>query len=123
MKTEDKIRGQLASNSILLYMKGLPDRPECDSSAKAVVALKATGVPFAYVNVSVTPFIRERLPKISNLSTYPQLFVNGELVGGSDTIEEMSRKGTLKSLLEKVAAKSLELENFSQRGTSFFGTS
>jgi monothiol glutaredoxin len=107
MTTEEKIQQQIASNPILLYMKGVPENPECGFSAKAVAALKATGLPFAYVNVLAAPFIREKLPKISHWPTYPQLFVDGELVGGSDIVEEMVREGTLKPLLEKAAGKAV----------------
>jgi monothiol glutaredoxin len=101
--TEERIREQLATNPILLYMKGVPDSPECGFSARAVAALTATGHDFAYVNVLAAPFIREKLPKISHWPTYPQLFVKGELVGGCDIIEEMAQKGTLKPLLETAA--------------------
>lgn len=108
MTTEEKIQQQLASNPIILYMKGVPENPECGFSAKAVAALKGTGVAFSYVNVLAAPFIREKLPKISHWPTYPQLFVNGELIGGSDIVEEMVQKGTLKPLLEQAAASAPE---------------
>jgi monothiol glutaredoxin len=108
MTTEEKIQQQIASNPIILYMKGVPENPECGFSAKAVAALKSTGLPFAYVNVLAAPFIREKLPKISHWPTYPQLFVEGELIGGSDIVEEMMQKGALKPLLEKAASKSTE---------------
>lgn len=100
MKTEDKIQQQLRDNPIILYMKGVPKAPECGFSAKAVQVLDSTGIPYAYVNVLTAPFIREKLPKISRWPTYPQLFVNGELVGGCDIIEQMQRDGTLLPLLE-----------------------
>ena len=106
--TEDKIRQQLADNPIILYMKGVPEAPECGFSAKAVAALQGTGIPFSYVNVLAAPFIREKLPKISHWPTFPQLFVAGELVGGSDIVEDMALKGTLKPLLENAAGKSTE---------------
>jgi monothiol glutaredoxin len=98
--TEEKIRSQLSDNPIIIYMKGVPENPECGFSGKAVMALNETGVPYAYVNVLQAPFIREKLPKISHWPTFPQLFVNGELVGGADIVEEMSKAGTLKPLLE-----------------------
>jgi monothiol glutaredoxin len=101
--TEERIREQLATNPILLYMKGVPENPECGFSARAVAALRATGYEFAYVNVLAAPFIREKLPKISHWPTYPQLFVKGELVGGCDIIEEMAQKGSLQPLLETAA--------------------
>jgi monothiol glutaredoxin len=98
--TEATILKQIETNPVLLYMKGVPDKPECGFSAKAVAALNATGIPYAYVNVLQAPFIREKLPKISHWPTYPQLFVAGELVGGADIVEEMNHAGTLKPLLE-----------------------
>jgi len=105
MKTEDKIRHQLATNPIILYMKGIPENPQCGFSAKSVGLLKATNIPYAYVNVLEAPFIREKLPSISHWPTYPQLFVNGELVGGCDIIEEMSNNGSLLPLLAAAAPK------------------
>lgn len=106
MKTEDKIREQLANNPIILYMKGVPDKPECGFSAKTVGILKQTHIPYTYVNVLAAPFIREKLPSISHWPTYPQLFVNGELVGGCDIVEAMANDGTLLPLLN--SAKSAQ---------------
>ena len=106
MSIEETIREQIATHPILLYMKGVPDMPQCGFSAKAVEALKATGVSFAYVNVLQAPSIREKLPAISQWPTFPQLFVKGELIGGSDIIAEIAQKGELQALLESaVAAK------------------
>lgn len=103
MKIEEKIRKQLADHPIILYMKGVPDAPECGFSAKAVAALKATGLPYTYVNVLAAPFIREKLPSVTKWPTFPQLIINGELIGGSDIIEEMSEAGTLLPALEAAA--------------------
>jgi monothiol glutaredoxin len=108
MKTEDKIHNQLATNPIIIYMKGIPANPQCGFSAKSVSILNATNVPYAYVNVLEAPFIREKLPSISHWPTYPQLFVNGELVGGCDIIEEMSNDGSLLPLLTVAAPKKAE---------------
>jgi monothiol glutaredoxin len=105
MKTEDKIRKQLADNPIILYMKGVPTNPQCGFSAKSVGILDATHIPYAYVNVLEAPFIREKLPSISHWPTFPQLFVNGELVGGCDIIEEMSNNGSLLPLLTTAVPK------------------
>jgi len=110
MKTEDKIRNQLATNPIIIYMKGIPANPQCGFSAKSVGILNATHIPYAYVNVLEAPFIREKLPSISHWPTYPQLFVNGELVGGCDIIEEMSNAGSLLPLLTAAAPKKAEPE-------------
>lgn len=100
MTTEEKIKKQLADNAIILYMKGVPTNPQCGFSAKAVGILNATAIPYAFVNVLEAPFIREKLPKISHWPTYPQLFVNGELVGGCDIVEAMSNDGSLLPLLK-----------------------
>jgi monothiol glutaredoxin len=105
MKTEDKIQAQLAAQPIIIYMKGVPANPQCGFSAKAVGILNATHIPYAYVNVLEAPFIREKLPSISHWPTYPQLFVNAELVGGCDIIEEMSNNGSLLPLLKSAAPK------------------
>jgi len=110
MKTEDKILKQLADNPIILYMKGVPTNPQCGFSAKTVGILNTTNIPYAYVNVLEAPFIREKLPSISHWPTYPQLFVNGELVGGCDIVEEMSNNGSLLPLLETAAPKKAEAE-------------
>jgi len=110
MTTEEKIRNQLAANPIIIYMKGIPTNPQCGFSAKSVGLLNATHIPYAYVNVLEAPFIREKLPSISHWPTYPQLFVNGELVGGCDIIEEMSNTGSLLPLLTAAAPKKAEAE-------------
>ncbi len=104
MDVNDRIRQQLADNKVLLYMKGTPDFPQCGFSGQAVAALKAVGKPFAYVNIFEDPEIREGLKKFSNWPTFPQLYVNGELVGGADIVVEMYHSGELKELLEGVAA-------------------
>jgi monothiol glutaredoxin len=108
MKTEDKIQKQLADNPIIIYMKGVPTNPQCGFSAKSVGILDATHIPYAFINVLEAPFIREKLPSISHWPTFPQLFVNGELVGGCDIIEEMSNNGSLLPLLKSGAAKKEE---------------
>jgi monothiol glutaredoxin len=100
MTTEEKIQKQLAEHSIILYMKGVPSKPECGFSAKTVGILDATRIPYAFVNVLAAPFIREKLPKMSHWPTFPQLFVNGELVGGCDIVEALSNDGSLLALLQ-----------------------
>lgn len=104
MKTEDKIRQQLADNPIILYMKGTPEAPQCGFSAKAAASLKSTGIDFAYVNVLASPFILEKLPGISQWPTYPQLFIKGEIIGGSDIVEEMLANGELLPMLKAAAS-------------------
>ena len=94
-----RIEEQLKSNDILLYMKGTPDFPQCGFSGQTVAALKAIGRPFAYVNIFEDPEIREGLKAYSNWPTFPQLYVNGELIGGCDIVVEMYQSGELKSLI------------------------
>lgn len=101
--TEQLIRKQISENPVLLYMKGSAEAPECGFSAAAVAALNRTGTAFSYVNVLSNPFIRERLPSISRWPTFPQLFINGELIGGSDIVVAMVNDGTLQPMLAAAA--------------------
>ena len=95
----EKIKDQLESNPVLLYMKGTPDFPQCGFSGQTVAALKAVGRPFAYVNIFEDPEIREGLKAYSSWPTFPQLYINGELIGGADIVVEMFHSGELKGLL------------------------
>jgi monothiol glutaredoxin len=103
MTTEEKILDQIKNNPILIYMKGVPDAPQCGFSAKAVALIQSSGVPFAWVDVLNAPFIREKLPKVSKWPTFPQLFVAGELIGGCDIIEELHKNGELSGILKAAA--------------------
>lgn len=103
METVEKIKEQIASNTILLYMKGSPKMPQCGFSARAVQCLSACGVEFATVDVLANPDIRQELPIYANWPTFPQLWVNGELIGGSDIIFEMYQSGELEQLLQEAA--------------------
>lgn len=105
MKTSEKIRSQIASNPVILYMKGSPLLPMCGFSSKAAAALKGAGFDFAYVDVLMNPQIMQALPEVSDFPTFPQLFVDGELIGGSDIIEEMLASGELQPLIEKAQAE------------------
>lgn len=98
--TEEKIREQLANNPIILYMKGSPAEPRCGFSAKAAGALQGAGYEFAYVDVLASPFIMEKLPSVSNFPTFPQLFIKGEIIGGSDIVEAMLASGELQPMLD-----------------------
>jgi monothiol glutaredoxin len=95
----DRIKDQIENNPVLLYMKGTPDFPQCGFSGQTVAALKAIGKPFAYVNIFEDPEIRDGLKAYSNWPTFPQLYVNGELIGGCDIVVEMFHSGELKTLL------------------------
>jgi len=103
MSTIDTIKEQIESNTILLYMKGTPRFPQCGFSSRASEALINCGERFAFVNILENPDIRAELPKYANWPTFPQLWVNGELVGGCDIICEMSESGELKTLVAEAA--------------------
>jgi len=100
---EETIKDQISSNPIILYMKGNPNQPQCGFSSQATQILMACGERFAYVDILSNPEIRANLPKISDWPTFPQLFVNGELVGGCDIMTEMYQSGELKTLLSEVS--------------------
>jgi monothiol glutaredoxin len=99
--TLEKIRKQIAENKILLYMKGSPKLPQCGFSARAAQCIEACNVDFAYVDILANPDIRQTLPQYADWPTFPQLFVKGELIGGSDIIAEMYEQGELESLLRE----------------------
>ena len=102
MDVIEKINNQIADNKILLYMKGSPDKPECGFSQRASQILMACGKEFSLVDILSNPEIRQELPSVSEWPTFPQLFINGELVGGSDIMMEMYQNGELKELIDSV---------------------
>ncbi|WFF43196.1 Grx4 family monothiol glutaredoxin [Salinicola endophyticus] len=106
--TLDTIKQQIGDNAILLYMKGTPQLPQCGFSAQAVQALMACGERFAFVNILDNPDIRAELPKYASWPTFPQLWIDGELVGGCDIIVEMYQSGELEPMVKEAAAKSAE---------------
>ncbi|RJG42190.1 Grx4 family monothiol glutaredoxin [Motilimonas pumila] len=106
METLDKIKSQIEENTILLYMKGSPKFPSCGFSSQASQALMQCGEQFAYVDILQNPDIRAELPKYANWPTFPQLWVEGELIGGCDIIMEMFQQGELQPLIKEAAAKS-----------------
>lgn len=98
--TLDTIKQQIASNTILLYMKGTPEQPQCGFSARAVQALRACNAKFGSVNILEHPDIRQALPIYANWPTFPQLYINGELIGGCDIMVELFESGELKTLID-----------------------
>ena len=103
MDTIETIKDQIANNTILLYMKGSPNAPQCGFSARSVEALMACGERFAYVDILSNPEIRAELPNYANWPTFPQLWIDGELVGGCDIISEMHENGELQTLIKEKA--------------------
>lgn len=106
MDINERIKTQLASAPVVLFMKGTPDFPQCGFSAQTVSALKAVGANFSAFNIFEDPELREGLKRYSNWPTYPQLYVKGELVGGCDIALEMYQSGELKQLLQEAGAVS-----------------
>lgn len=101
----DRIRDQVTNNTIVLYMKGTPQFPQCGFSSRAAQVLQACGVQnFLAVNVLADPEIFENLKYYANWPTFPQLYVKGELIGGSDIMIEMYQKGEIQKLLEEAQA-------------------
>ncbi len=101
----ETIKEQIENNPILLYMKGSPNAPQCGFSQRATQALMACGEKFAYVDILANPDIRANLPAYANWPTFPQLWVDGELVGGCDIITEMHESGELQKIVKAAAAK------------------
>ena len=100
MDAQERIKQQVMGNPVVLYMKGTPQFPQCGFSANAVQILKACGVEQMFtVNVLEEPEIRQGIKEYANWPTIPQLYVNGEFVGGSDIMREMYQSGELHKLL------------------------
>jgi monothiol glutaredoxin len=95
----EEIRKAVAENPVILFMKGTPDQPACGFSARTVAILQSLGRPFAAVDVLPDPRIRQELSALSNWPTIPQLFVDGDLVGGCDIVTEMYQSGELQQTL------------------------
>jgi len=104
MDVVERIKAELGSSPVVLFMKGTPDFPQCGFSAQTVAALRAVGADFHYVNIFEEPEMREALKRFSNWPTYPQLYVKGELIGGCDIALEMLKSGELKKLLSTAGA-------------------
>ncbi len=96
-----QIKSDIESNPIVLYMKGTAQMPRCGFSMRAAQVLEHYGVPFKDVDILADPEIRVKLSEYSNWPTIPQLFVKGELVGGSDTMLELHQRGELLPILER----------------------
>ena len=101
-----RIEQQIAENPIILYMKGTPQLPMCGFSMRTVEALKQCNREFAFVNIIADPAIRETLPQVSDWPTFPQLYIDKELVGGCDIVMELAESGELQKMVDKAAAQS-----------------
>ena len=101
MELKEQIINDIKNNPVILYMKGTQDMPMCGFSNSVVQVLSQYGVEFKDVNVLENPEIRVKLSEYSNWPTIPQLFINGELIGGCDIVMDMDTKGELKDILKK----------------------
>ncbi|MCW5588597.1 MAG: Grx4 family monothiol glutaredoxin [Legionellales bacterium] len=105
MSIIDDIQQQIANNNIILYMKGSPQMPQCGFSARAVQVLNACGEKYAFIDILQHPEIRQQLPLYSNWPTFPQLYIKGELIGGSDIMAELYEQGELQELIKKAVTE------------------
>lgn len=103
MNVAERLKQQIETSPVILYMKGTPDFPQCGFSARAVQILEQCGAQYAYVNVFEEPEVRENLKLVSGWPTFPQFFINGELVGGSDIMLELFQNGELQRMLPSTA--------------------
>ena len=106
MDVKQRIKEQVTGHAVVLYMKGTPQFPQCGFSALAVQVLNACGVhDFHTVDVLADAEIRQGIKEYASWPTIPQLYVNGEFVGGSDIMREMYQSGELQKLLEGISQK------------------
>lgn len=105
MDTIEQIKQTVESNPVVIFMKGSPDFPQCGFSARASEALKACGANFAYVNIYEDEAVYRSLPQYSNWPTFPQIFINGELIGGCDIIIDLFEQGELQKMVQDAASQ------------------
>lgn len=105
MDVMKQIKEMVESNRIVLFMKGSPDLPQCGFSSRISQALQACGAEFAYVDVLANPEIRANLPQYANWPTFPQLYIDGELIGGCDIAMELFESGELQKMVQETAAR------------------
>ncbi|MFT5482566.1 MAG: monothiol glutaredoxin [Halieaceae bacterium] len=110
MDIMETLKDQIENNPILLYMKGSPNQPQCGFSARTSQALMACGERFAYIDILTNPDVRSNLPIYANWPTFPQLWIDGELIGGCDIVVEMYENGELQSLITQSAASQQETQ-------------
>lgn len=110
MDVTEQIKETLENNPIVIFMKGSPDMPQCGFSMRTAEALKDCNVEFAYVDVLSQPEIRSGLPQYSHWPTFPQVFINGELVGGCDITLELHQKGELQEMARAAAGNEAQAE-------------
>ncbi|MBT3347123.1 MAG: Grx4 family monothiol glutaredoxin [Thiotrichales bacterium] len=105
MDVLERIDQQVKNNPVVIYMKGTPQFPSCGFSSRTADALKQTGIDFSYVNVLEDQEVFMNLPRYADWPTFPQVFVDGELIGGCDITLDIHSKGDLKEMMEAAVAK------------------
>lgn len=103
MEIMERITHAIESNSVILFMKGTPEFPQCGFSGRTSQALSECGAEFAFINVLAEPEVRSNLHRYADWPTFPQLYISGELVGGCDIIMEMHENGDLKTAIEQAS--------------------
>jgi len=106
MDVLERIKQQVEGHPVVIYMKGTPQFPQCGYSSRAAQALQGCGEEFAYVNVLADPEIFENLPRFADWPTFPQIYVNGELIGGCDITVEMFQSGELQKMVKEAMSGS-----------------
>jgi monothiol glutaredoxin len=106
MEVTERIKQHLSTQPVVLFMKGTPDFPQCGFSAQTVAALRHVDAQFHAVNIFEDLELRDELKRFSNWPTYPQLYVNGELIGGCDIAMQMLKSGELKQVIDEASRKS-----------------
>lgn len=104
MDVLERIDEIVKSNPVVVFMKGTPQMPQCGFSSRTAQALQACGKEFAHVNVLMDQDIFQNLPRYQDWPTFPQVYINGELIGGCDITLEMFQKGELKKAIEEAVA-------------------
>lgn len=103
MDAMDRIKKAIEDNPVIVFMKGTPDFPQCGFSARTAQALAQCGAPFAYVNIYEDQEIYKTLPQYANWPTFPQLYINGEMIGGCDITLDLFNSGELKAMVQEAA--------------------
>ena len=105
MDVMERIKQQVENNPVVIFMKGTPKMPQCGFSSRAAQALMNCEREFAHVNVLMDPEIFENLPRYADWPTFPQIYINGELIGGCDITLELFQKGELKKMVQEAVDK------------------
>lgn len=103
MDVMDRIKQAIESNSVILFMKGTPEFPQCGFSSRSSQALSACGAEYAFINVLAEPEVRENLHRYADWPTFPQLYINGELIGGCDIIMQLYESGDLHTMVNEAS--------------------